>query len=362
MSEIHVDFGDRSYVVIVESGALGSLGSRISTAMKPSGVIVVTNPVVGEWYGDLAEASIAGAGLKVSRITIPAGERFKTMRTLDRVLRQMVELGADRRGVVVALGGGVVGDVAGFAAAVYMRGVRVVQVPTTLLAMVDASVGGKTGVDLPSGKNLVGAFHQPSLVLADIDTLRTLPARELRAGFAEVVKHGIIFDQGLFDFSFTNAEALLRRDTVAIEHVVCRSVEIKREVVQKDEREAGLRAILNYGHTVGHAIESLTGYAQYRHGEAIAIGMVVEARLSEVIGVAEAGLARRTAEALRRFRLPTAVPAELSADAILAAMMADKKTVGGELRFALPDRIGHCRVVEKVDANSVSAAIHQCRK
>jgi len=362
MSEISVDLGDRSYVVIVESGALDSLGWRIASTMSASSVVIVTNPVVGRRYGSRVEESISKAGMRIGRITIPSGERFKTIRTLERVLKEMVESGADRRSVVVALGGGVVGDVAGFAAAVYMRGIKCVQVPTTLLAMVDASVGGKTGVDLPSGKNLVGAFHQPSMVVADLDALRTLPGRELRAGLAEVVKHGIIYDQKLFDFTLEKAASLLAGTPDAVEHVVQRSVEIKREVVQKDERESGLRAILNFGHTIGHAIESVTGYAQYKHGEAVAIGMVAEARLSEAIGLGEAGLTRQVCEAVCSLRLPTAIPANLSAEEIAAAMGRDKKTVGGELRFALPDRIGHCSVVEGVAAAAVCAVIRECQE
>jgi 3-dehydroquinate synthase len=243
-----------------------------------------------------------------------------------------------------------------------MRGVKCVQVPTTLLAMVDASVGGKTGVDLPSGKNLVGAFHQPVLVVADIETLRTLPARERRAGLAEVVKHGIIFDQRLFDFAVANAASLLAGKPESLEHVVTRSVEIKREVVQQDERESGIRAILNFGHTVGHAIESLTGYSQFRHGEAIAIGMVVEARISELIGHGEPGLAKAVSSALSGLHLPTAVPNRLSAEEIVLAMASDKKTIGGALRFALPNRIGRCAVVDGVAVRAVQAAIEECRE
>lgn len=362
MREVGVNLADRSYVISIGAGAIESLGETVAALGMPTGVAIVTNPTVGGYYAGPVLASLADAGIRAEAVTVPAGERSKTLATVRRIYDAMLAMKMDRGGAVVALGGGVIGDMAGFAAATYMRGVDFYQVPTTLLAQVDASVGGKTGVDLPQGKNLVGAFHQPRAVVIDTLTLNTLPVRELRSGLAEVIKHGIIYDQEFFVHLDANARQLLARVDEPISRAIERSVEIKRDVVQIDERESGLRAILNYGHTVGHAIETLSGYGKYRHGEALAIGMVTEGLLAEATGVAAAGTAETIAQTLRKFRLPVNMDAALPTADILQSIELDKKTIGGRIRLALPVRIGECRVVDTINRDDVAAAIDAHRR
>ncbi len=360
MPNVNVNLGERSYVITIGPGALGSIGRIVTSVRKPSAAAVVSNPAVARLYGEVVTQSLNAAGVRTELVLVPAGERYKTLGTVSRIYDALLAMRLDRGGAVVALGGGVVGDMAGFAAATYMRGVDFYQVPTTLLAQVDASVGGKTGVDLPQGKNLVGAFHQPRAVLIDTLTLKTLPVRELRSGLAEVIKHGIIYDQGFYHYVAREARALLARDEHALRESVKRSVEIKRDVVETDERESGLRAILNYGHTIGHAIEVLSGYGKYRHGEASSIGMVTEAVLAEGEGIAERGVAAQVAEALRSLRLPVAMDSSLNTDDVVRAVERDKKVLGGEIRVALPARIGECRVVG-VSREALARAINTHR-
>lgn len=346
MPEVNVNLGERSYVITIGPGAIESLGQVVVRASAPTAVLVVSNPKVAGFYAESALGSLRAAGLRAELMCVPAGERFKTLKTVNKIYEALLEAHIDRKGAVVALGGGVVGDMAGFAAASYMRGVDFHQVPTTMLAQVDASVGGKVGVDLPQGKNLVGAFHQPRSVVIDTRTLDTLPIRELRSGLAEVIKHGIIYDQEFFAFLGRYASDLLAKRECPIVEAIHRSVRIKRDVVEQDERESGLRAILNYGHTVGHAIEMLSGYGKYRHGEALSIGMVTEALLAENQSIAESGTAREVAETLGRMRLPVAMDESLTTEDILRAVELDKKTLGGKLRLALPQGIGRCAIVE----------------
>ncbi len=344
MREVRVNLGERSYVVTIGSGVLSRLGETVASVRRPSAVAVVSNPTVARLYGDAALSSLGSAGIRSEMIVVAAGERSKTLATVRRVYDSLVELRMDRSGAIVALGGGVIGDLAGFAAATYMRGIDFYQVPTTVLAQVDASVGGKTGVDLPQGKNLIGAFHQPRAVVIDTSTLGTLPARELRSGLAEVVKHGIIYDQEFYRYLEARAADLLARRGDVLEEAIRRSVEIKRDVVQADERESAFRAILNYGHTVGHAIEVATGYGRYRHGEAVSIGMVAEAVLAEREGYAQEPVAEAAAATLARMRLPVKMDRSLRAEALVRAIELDKKARGGEIRLALPTRIGKCQV------------------
>ncbi|MHB9037866.1 MAG: 3-dehydroquinate synthase [Armatimonadota bacterium] len=357
MSEVRVNLGERSYVITIGAGVLARVGEIVASACKPTIAAIVTNPTVARYYADRTVESLELAGIRAETVVVPAGERFKTLRTVGKIYDALLEMKMDRGGVIVALGGGVIGDMAGFAAATYMRGIDFVQVPTTLLAQVDASVGGKTGVDLPQGKNLVGAFHQPRAVVMDTLTLNTLPIRELRSGLAEVVKHGIIYDQEFLSFLEKNAASLLAKRQDTLEHAVRRSVEIKRDVVETDERESGLRAILNYGHTVGHAIEVLSGYGKFRHGEASSIGMVTEALLAEDIGVAEAGITARIAEVLSRMRLPVNLDSSLDTREIVRAIELDKKTLGSSIRLALPVRLGECKVVANIDRKALARAI-----
>lgn len=361
MTEVSVNLEERSYVITVGRGSLSRLGSIVAAVRKPSAVAVVTNPVVAGHYAQAARESLSATGVRTELIVLPAGERFKTLATVRRVYDALTQMRMDRGGAIVALGGGVIGDLAGFAAATYMRGIDYYQVPTTLLAQVDSSVGGKTGVDLPQGKNLVGAFHQPRAVVIDTATLDTLPVRELRSGLAEVVKHGIIYDQGFFEFLGTHARDLLARGPDAIEHAVVRSVEIKRDVVQTDERESGLRAILNCGHTIGHAVEMLAGYGRYRHGEAVSIGLVAEALLAEQQGIAGEPISARIEAALGKFRLPVHVGLPIPTADIVRAAELDKKVLSAELRLALPVAVGRCEV-HTVSREMLTRAIDALRE
>lgn len=359
MREVRVNLADRSYVITIGAEIIERVGDIVSGACKPTSAAVVTNTTVAKYYSKGILDSMACAGIRTELITLPSGERFKTLHSIAKIYDAMLDFKMDRRSVIVALGGGVIGDMAGFAAATYMRGIDFIQVPTTLLAQVDASIGGKTGVDLPQGKNLVGAFHQPRAVIIDTRTLDTLPMRELRSGLAEVVKHGIIYDRQYLDFIESNSKELLKRNHEVLEKTICRSVEIKRDVVEADERESGLRAILNYGHTVGHAVEALSGFGKYRHGEASSIGMVTEALAAEDNGFAESGVTKKIAGVLNKFGLPVDMPVGLDTYEIIRAIELDKKTMGGKIRLALPVEIGKCRVISDIDRNMLARAIEK---
>lgn len=332
------------YEVTIGRGTLLRAGAVAAATTRAHHYAIVADANVAPHYAQTVRASLAVAApeAKLSLLLVPPGEEHKTRELWSQLTDQLLASGAGRDTTVVALGGGVVGDLAGFVAATYMRGVPVVQLPTTLLAMVDASVGGKTAVDTPAGKNLVGAFHPPAAVVADADTLGTLPLRELRAGFAEIVKHGVVADASYF----ANVEALAPRLTAesgardeAFVDIIARSVEIKAAIVAADERESGQRRILNFGHTLGHAIELVSGY-RLLHGEAIAIGMTLEATLAERLGIAERGTAARIESALEAARLATTFPHRFDPREVLEATRADKKARGGAVEYALPARIG----------------------
>jgi 3-dehydroquinate synthase len=338
---INVELGIRSYPIVIGSGLVGG-DFDLAKYVVGDDCLVVTNETVAPLYLDQLQANLRGK--TVASIALPDGEAYKTTDTLHTVLDKLVEIGANRDTTVVALGGGVVGDVAGFAAASYMRGVGFVQVPTTLLAQVDSSVGGKTGINHAQGKNLIGAFYQPGVVLIDTDTLRTLPERELKAGLAEVIKYGAIADVEFFGWLEDNIDDLLNCDAVALAYAIERSCAIKAEVVAEDERESGRRAILNYGHTFGHAIENSLGYGEWLHGEAVAAGMVMAARLS--------GIAATDQERLRtlidRAGLPVAPPT-IAADVLLDAMSRDKKVQKKAVRFILLKELGDAYISSDVD-------------
>lgn len=331
--------GDASYDILIGRGLLAELPAILARACPAPAYAVISDSHVGPRYGEPLVSSLRRAGHGADLYTFPAGEWNKTRETWATLSDRLLEARLGRDGVVIALGGGVTGDLAGFVAATYLRGIRYVQVPTSLLAMIDSSIGGKTGVDVPRGKNLQGAFHQPILVLADLDTLATLPAPQFAAGMAEAVKHGVIADAEYFTGLERDHRSLVARDPEPLEHMVRRSVEIKAEVVAADEREAGRRAVLNFGHTIGHAIEATSGYGVL-HGEAVAIGMALEARVAERAGVAEAGTAKRIERVLSRYALPLELPDPGAVDRLLEAMHHDKKVRGGELRLVLPRRIG----------------------
>lgn len=327
-----------SYTVTIAPGALAALGTIAHAQAPAHRYVVVTDDAVAALYGREARQALGGAEL----FTIPPGEAFKTREQWAAVTDQMLERHYGRDTVVVALGGGVVGDLAGFVAATYMRGVPFIQVPTTLLAMIDASIGGKTAVDTPVGKNLVGVFHQPSAVVVDPELLVSLPPSQLRAGIAEAIKHGIIADAAYLDAILRDLPVVRAGGEAAVDAlipVIARSIEIKTAVVARDEREAGVRKVLNFGHTLGHAVELLAEYRML-HGEAVAIGMVLEAALGERIGVSAPGTAAAVRDAVLAAGLPTAIPAGQSADALLLATRADKKARQGQVEYALPARVG----------------------
>jgi len=330
---------DASYDILIGPGLLDEVPSLLQRHCPAARYAIIADSTVAKLFGDRLTAACAAAGLPATVITFPSGEWNKSRETWAAVSDRMLGAHFGRDAAVVALGGGVTGDVAGFVAATYLRGVPFVQIPTSLLAMIDSSIGGKTGVDVPSGKNLLGAFHQPRLVVADLAVLGSLPKAHLAAGMAEAVKHGVIADPDYFEFLDRESGAILKKETTALERVVRRSVEIKAQIVGQDERETGLRAVLNFGHTVGHAIEAAMRY-EMLHGEAVAVGMALEARLAEALGVLEAGTAKRITRLLERYELPVARPESAAPDDLLELMGHDKKNRGGELRFALPRRIG----------------------
>jgi 3-dehydroquinate synthase len=337
MRSIPVALADRTYSIHIGTGLLARLADFVGP-LAPTSVLVVTNDVVGPLHGDRALAAL-GTVARTAQVRLPDGEHTKRWDSVSRILDALVEHGADRRSVVVALGGGVIGDLAGFAASIYMRGIRVVQVPTTLLAQVDSSVGGKTGINHPSGKNLIGTFHQPSAVVADTEVLQTLPSRELAAGLAEILKHGLLADAGYFDEVVGNLAALREREPGALAHAIGRSCEIKAGVVGRDERESGERALLNLGHTFGHAIEALTGYTQWLHGEAVGCGMVLAADLSRRLGLITDRDVRSVEHAVALAGLPPRIEG-LGADAALQSMRGDKKAEAGAVRYIVLERIG----------------------
>jgi len=340
---LNLALGERSYPIHIGPGLVPRAGELLAARLPAPRTVVVSNAVVAaHWLAPLRE-SLANAGVVSEAILIPDGEIHKTMASLNDVLTRLLEIRAERSTTLVALGGGIVGDVAGFAAAVYQRGMPFVQVPTTLLAQVDSSVGGKTGVNHPLGKNMIGAFYQPRAVLIDTDVLQTLPDRELSAGLAEIIKYGAIRDAGFLGWLEANIERLVARDPAALTHAIGVSCHIKAEVVAADERESGDRALLNFGHTFGHAIEAGVGYGEWLHGEAVATGMVMAAEVSARLGTIAESDVERLRALLRRARLPVDAP-RLSADRYLALMGRDKKVVAGELRFVLLDRLGSARL------------------
>lgn len=329
---------DASYDVVVGRGALAELPRLLAERCPALAYAVIADQRAAELHGPALMGCLSGAGLAARLFTFPAGEWNKTRQSWGELTDALLAAHLSREAAVIAFGGGVAGDLAGFVAATYLRGIPYVQVPTTLLAMIDSSVGGKTGVDVPAGKNLVGAFHQPRAVVADVDLLATLPRVQVAAGMAEAIKHAVIRDAAYLEL-MTDSGRVLGRDLDALEPIVRRSVEIKAGVVAEDERETGLRQVLNFGHTVGHAVEARSGY-ELLHGEAIAIGMAVEAWIAEHAGIAERGLRERILDLLTAYGLPTTVPEALAPDDLLETMLGDKKVRRGALHLALPARVG----------------------
>src|SRR5438132_9359390 len=305
MIDVPVKLGARSYRILVGAGLLSQAGPEISRLGVGRRLALLTDPAIQSLYGEIVAQSLAGAGFDVTTVLLPEGERAKTLEVAASTWDRLLEAGLDRGSAVVALGGGAVGDLAGFVAATYMRGMHFVQLPTTLLAQVDASIGGKTAIDHPRAKNLIGAFHQPRLVLSDPATLLTLPPREFKSGLAEIVKHGIVLDAAYFDDVAASARALLDRDPATLERIIGGSCRLKARVIERDEQEADLRAVLNYGHTIGHALEAASGYERWTHGEAVSLGMVAEARLARQLRLADASTVERQERLLTAVGLPT---------------------------------------------------------
>ena len=356
-TDVHIDLADRSYAIHIGSGLLTDPSSW-QALPKASSAFIVTNTTVGPLYAERLQAALASLYKHVHTVTLPDGEAHKDWATLNLIFDALLGAGADRKSVLFALGGGVIGDMTGFAAACYMRGVPFVQVPTTLLSQVDSSVGGKTAINHPLGKNMIGAFYQPQRVICDLSTLSTLPERELSAGLAEVIKYGPIADMAFFDWIETNIDALMACDVSALAHAVKRSCEIKAWVMGQDERDSGLRAILNFGHTFGHAIEAGLGFGVWLHGEAVGCGMAMAARLSARLGLVDDAFVQRLTALIARAGLPTVGP-QLGADAYLHHMRVDKKAEAGDIRFVLIERPGSA-VVRGAPDDVVTQVIDAC--
>ena len=361
LQRVRVELGERSYDILIGKGLLSQAAEHLQPLkLARRGIIITDTNVESRYAAPLCEALSKG-GITAEVLSVPAGEASKSLRQAHRLFEKLPSFGLDRQSFVIALGGGVVGDLAGYVAACYLRGVALVQIPTTLLAQVDSSVGGKTGVNLPQGKNLVGAFHQPRLVLADIDTLATLPERELRSGFAEVIKHGAIRDVAFFEWLERDYQRVFTLNSDAVAHVVRRCCEIKAEVVSADERESGLRAMLNFGHTIGHAMEALSEYVGLLHGEAIAMGMCCAAQLSRKRGGLGEAEANRLTALIVASGLPSKLGTKFKLDELLAAARLDKKARNGKLRFVLLKRLGEAVVSDAVTDADLEEVVNVCR-
>lgn len=360
MRTVKVPLADRSYPIRIGSGFLADLGAQCARLKLGRRCAVISDSTVARRYRKPALASLKAAGFEPIFISQPAGEQAKTLKNVQACYDQLAKHRLERGSFVVALGGGVIGDLGGFVAATYLRGIDFVQVPTTLLAQVDSSVGGKVGVNLPAGKNLVGAFYQPKLVLCDLDTLGTLPAREFRAGLAEVIKYGIIYDAKLFRRLERDLPKLLAQDPATLSTVIARCCQIKAEVVGQDEKEAGLRAILNFGHTIGHGLEAISQYGKYLHGEAISIGQVAAAKVSSEL----TGLPAADVDRIAAIFAATGLPTEVKLNAtqtkrLFAAMKLDKKVSGGEIKFVLAESIGRVKIGQSVPDAAVRRALRK---
>ncbi|MDM2844890.1 3-dehydroquinate synthase [Citrobacter sp. Cpo090] len=361
MERITVTLGERSYPITIAAGLFNEPASFLPLKSGDQ-VMLVTNETLAPLYLDKVRGVLEQAGVNVDSVILPDGEQYKSLTVLDTVFTALLQKPHGRDTTLVALGGGVIGDLTGFAAASYQRGVRFIQVPTTLLSQVDSSVGGKTAVNHPLGKNMIGAFYQPASVVVDLDCLKTLPARELASGLAEVIKYGIILDGEFFSWLEDNLDALLRLDGPAMAYCIRRCCELKAEVVAADEREMGLRALLNLGHTFGHAIEAEMGYGNWLHGEAVAAGMVMAACTSERLGQFTSADTQRIITLLQRAGLPVNGPREMSTEAYLPHMLRDKKVLAGEIRLVLPRAIGKSEVRGGVSHEVVLNAIADCQQ
>jgi 3-dehydroquinate synthase len=358
--ELQVELAERSYSILVGPKTTSQIAERLANLFPKSRHAFVIFDANVQSLASLVECDLAASNWRITSMQIPSGEASKSVAEVENIWRQMLHAKTDRGSVVVAVGGGVVGDLAGFAAATFARGLSLVQVPTTLLSQVDSSVGGKTGINLPEAKNIVGAFWQPALVVIDTQSLNSLPTREYISGLAEIVKYGVILLPELFDYLESHAAEVLQRDPAAIQHLIIESCRAKASVVQQDERETtGLRAVLNYGHTFGHAIETIAGYGKWLHGEAVAIGMNMAAQLAMQLGRVDQNFVKRQFDLLTQFGLPTQLT-QADPQQLWQAMQSDKKVEHGTLRFVLPTRIGHVELVSGILPEQVQRAIQAC--
>ena len=355
-----IDLGERSYEIKIGAGILANLGTYMQELEIGSKVLIITNPLVDSLYGEKVETAIAEAGFEVNKAVIPDGEQYKSLPTAKDLYDHAVRANLDRTSSIVALGGGVVGDIAGFIAASFMRGINFIQVPTTILAQVDSSVGGKVAVNHPHGKNLIGDFYQPKLVVADPEVLTTLEERELKAGLAEVIKHGLIRDREFFNFLAEYNQEILALEPEPVIKAIKRSCEIKADVVNEDEYEEGIRAILNYGHTIGHALEAVTEYQYYRHGEAVAVGMVAAAKLAHKLGYLSSQEVTKHQKVLASFGLPTAYSG-LDIEEIISKLKQDKKVQDGVVRFILLEAIGEVFITSEVPEEIVREVLKEMK-
>ena len=363
MTEVPVHLSERSYAVLVGSDLMDRVGEQVRRVLPEARVCaVVTDSTVGPLYGERVLTSLRRSGFEPVLITVAAGEPSKSMVCVEDVCRHMIRAGMDRTSFLVALGGGVVGDLAGFASSIFFRGIPYVQIPTTVVSVVDSSVGGKTGVNTPEGKNLLGCFHQPRLVLADVDTLSTLPRREYNEGFAEIIKHAAIRDEAMMELIERLAGAEVGGRTEALVALVARNVAIKAAIVAADEHEtAGLRALLNFGHTIGHGIEASAGYGQLLHGEAISLGIVAALRISEEVAGLDAGASEKVIALLRRYELPLRLPASITTADVMAKLSRDKKFMAGAVRFVVLRALGDAVVSRDVTMARMEAAVDGLR-
>ena len=356
MKQVDVGLDERAYPILIKQGLLTEIGPDLKHRELGNRFVIISDDQVAALYGHTVLTSCQEAGLDCELITFPHGEEAKNLGTVDKLCRKLAQLGVDRKGVLVALGGGVTGDITGFVAAIYMRGIKFVQIPTSLLAQVDSSVGGKTGVDIPEGKNLVGAFYQPQCVYIDPTVLQQLPRQEYLAGLAEVLKYGVIYDGDFFNFLVSNRAMVLELEMTVVEAMIARCCTIKAEVVMADEREADLRRILNYGHTLGHAVEAASDFTIV-HGLAVAMGMVAVNKIAVANGLLSEDRQQRIKDTIAAYDLPTQIPAELDRDQMLAFLQTDKKTVGGRPFFVLPTQIGKVIISDDVEPGIIRDAL-----
>ncbi len=359
MKKVRVVLDARSYDICIGHDFMQTLKDYIHSFSLGKKAAIITNPKLRRLYGGIIEQQWKEKGRMPVVIELPAGERYKTLKSVSKIYDVLIKEKFERNSSIIALGGGVIGDIAGFVAATYLRGIPYIQVPTSLVAQVDSSVGGKTGVNHPLGKNLIGAFYQPSLVWIDVGVLRTLPHRELVAGMAEVVKYGVIADKQFFSFIEENYKKILSLEQEVLIHTVERSCEIKAMVVSADEREKGLRAILNFGHTIGHAIETVTGYKRYKHGEAVSLGMVCAARLASIMGLCHQDAFLRIERLCKLLGLPTSIP-RMEFGVLWDILQRDKKVINGKVRFILPVSLGEVKIIEDVGRELLQEAVQSC--